>query len=220
VARAVGVNGVLPRMPDNRAMTHLRPLRTAGAGVLVAALALVAAGCGGSPKAAVASLGHDQTTTTAQSAAAPGSGPGGGYSQALAYAQCMRSHGVPDFPDPNAQGGFSIRSGPGSDLNPSSSQFQAADKVCQKLMPNGGQASPAQQARALAQALKFSQCMRAHGITGFPDPQRRNGGISISIKAGSGSNLDPHNPQFQAAQQACQGLLPGGGPQGSRSVTK
>jgi hypothetical protein len=82
------------------------------------------------------------------------------------------------------------------------------------LLPNGGQPTPAQQAQALAQALKFSECMRSHGITGFPDPQSvAGGGIRIAIRAGQGNNLNPTNPQFQAAQKACQKFNPqGGGP--------
>jgi hypothetical protein len=52
--------------------------------------------------------------------------------------------------------------------------------------------------------LGFSKCMRAHGIKDFPDPS--NGGIRL--RAGQGSDLNPDNPQFQAAQKACQGDLP------------
>ena len=106
----------------------------------------------------------------------------GNEAQMLAYAQCMRSHGVANFPDPNGQGVIQ-----GSGINPGSASFQAADKDCRHLLPNGGQPSPAQQAKALAQALKFSQCMRSHGISDFPDPQSQpGGGIRISIHAGPG----------------------------------
>jgi hypothetical protein len=117
----------------------------------------------------------------------------------------MRSHGVANFPDPNAQGVIQ-----GSGINPSSPSFQAANKDCRHLLPNGGQPTPAQQAKALAQALKFSQCMRSHGVRDFPDPQTGGGGIRISLNGGPGSDLSPSNPQFQAAQKACQSLMPGG----------
>jgi hypothetical protein len=135
--------------------------------------------------------------------------PGGNGADALAFAECMRAHGVPNFPDPNAQGGIVAS---GQDVG--SSTFQAATKDCRHLLPNGGQPTPAEQAKALAQALKFSQCMRSHGISAFPDPQSvAGGGIRIAIRAGQGSNLNPTNPQFQAAQKACQSLT-GGGPLG------
>jgi hypothetical protein len=58
-----------------------------------------------------------------------------------------------------------------------------------------GPADPAFQ----EQQLKFARCMQAHGITNFPD----SGGISIN------SGIDPNSAQFQAAQRACQSLLPG-----------
>ena len=122
------------------------------------------------------------------------------------FASCMRTHGEPNFPDPNAQGQLSIDSSSG--IDPSSSQFQSAQRACAKYLPNGGQPpSPAQQAKIQAQALKFSACMRAHGVPRFPDPQFGNGKVSIHI--GSGSGIDPQSPQFQAAQQACASELPG-----------
>ena len=71
---------------------------------------------------------------------------------ALKYAECMRSHGLPDFPDPNGQGEI-ITSGLG-DLNPNSAQFQDAENACRSLVgpfklqfgtgapPGGGSSSP------------------------------------------------------------------------------
>lgn len=49
----------------------------------------------------------------------------------LAYSHCMQQNGVPDFPDPTANG-LQIKVSPGSDLNPSSPVFQAAEKTCAK----------------------------------------------------------------------------------------
>jgi hypothetical protein len=59
------------------------------------------------------------------------------------YAQCMRAHGVPDFPDPSG-GGLSIRVHPGSDLNPQSPTFQNASKACAKStgVPGFGTGTP------------------------------------------------------------------------------
>jgi len=121
----------------------------------------------------------------------------------------MRSHGVPKFPDPKASsGGMQLTIGPGVGIDPKSPQFQAADKACRKLMPGGGKApSPAMQAQALAQMLKFSVCMRAHGLPDFPDPTSSGGGVQLSI--GKSKSLNPSSPVFQAAQKACQSLMPG-----------
>jgi hypothetical protein len=116
----------------------------------------------------------------------------------------MRSHGVPNFPDPSKDGGINIRTGPG--LNPASSQFQAAQRACQKLMPRPKNASPAAQAKAQAAMLKFSACMRAHGLKDFPDPTFSGGMVQLSI--GKKNGLNPRSPIFQAAQKACQSEMP------------
>jgi hypothetical protein len=124
----------------------------------------------------------------------------------VAFAQCMRSHGVPSFPDP-VEGRVTMRGGPNSALNPSSPQFKTASEACKSLAPHPN-VSPAQSAEFQAQALKFSACMRSHGLPNFPDPSFSGGTVQLSIKAASG--IDPGSPQFQSAQKACQSLQPGG----------
>ena len=114
----------------------------------------------------------------------------------------MRKHGVTSFPDPTGQGVITIHSGMG--IDPGSPAFRSARSVCQKLLPNGGQPTPAQIAQRQKQMLAFSSCMRAHGLKDFPDPS--NGGLQI--QSHPGSDLSPDNPTFQKAQQACQGDLP------------
>jgi hypothetical protein len=194
---------------------------------VVAALALIVSGCGGggsSPQ--VANLGSNATTTTgsanggaSSSSAAGGSssspssqaGPSsggqfrlvGGGAHLMQFSACMRSHGMPNFPDPNAQGVIT-----GNGFDPGSPQFQKAQQSCSKYLPNGGTPSPAQQALMRHQALAFSACMRSHGLPNFPDPDFGPGGrVTLRISASSG--FGPRSPQFQSAQMACQGKLPG-----------
>jgi hypothetical protein len=193
----------------------------------IAGLPLLIAGCGGGGGSSVARLGGGAATAKAsQSAASTPGGAGQSFSSggvakaaaglvtqgspaaALKFAACMRSHGVPGFPDPSASGATVIT--PGGSINPQSPQFEAAQTACAKLLRPGGAPSPAQQAQGLASALKFSACMRSHGITGFPDPTSSGGGIQLKLASSSG--IDPSSPIFQAAQTACQKLLPGGGP--------
>ena len=168
---------------------------------LTAAAIAVGAGCSsGSPGPSVASAG----TTPNTRAAATGS-----HASPLAYSQCMRAHGIKDFPDPDSQGRIGIQAGPGSDLGSDKPQFQAAQRACQSLRPPP---PPGQQKTDLQNALKFSQCMRAHGIKDFPDPQQTGQGVGISIHGSPGSDLNPNNPTFTAAQKACQhfiGTAPG-----------
>ena len=120
----------------------------------------------------------------------------------------MRSNGVPNFPDPNASGGF--RLGPG--IDPSSPVFKAAQARCQKLLPAGPGSGPPPSAQALAQMLKVSRCMRRHGISEFPDPvtsvpsdlagigmvSDRDGVILVFPRT-----LDMQSPMFTQAAAAC-----------------
>jgi hypothetical protein len=163
----------------------------------VVAIGLLVAACGGGSNGpGVANVG----TSTTAAKSTPGGSSGKGL---LAFSRCMRAHGVSSFPDPGSSGQISISSANG--INPDSPEFKSAQAACQSLLP-GGRPTAAQNAQRTAQALKFSQCMRAHGVPKFPDPSGGNGRISISIKGGPGSGLDPSSPQFQAAQKACQSI--------------
>jgi hypothetical protein len=77
----------------------------------------------------------------------------------------------------------------------------------------GGEApGPAEKARFLDQALKFSRCMRAHGVQ-MGDPQADGNGIRMT-----GPKFDPDSPAFRRAQTACEAFNPKG--KGARSVSK
>lgn len=186
-----------------------------GAVLLLLVLGVVAAGCGSGAKSpSVASLGGAGTTTSSATGSSPpaggfsnGSG-GGGFRMRVAgkasikYSECMRAHGVKNFPDPNGQGEIQITGGSGVD--PRTPVFQSAQKACQAMLPNGGHPSPAQLAKAKKAALAMSACMRAHGVKNFPDPTFSNGGIQMRL---GGPGLDPNNPTFRRAQAACGGQL-------------
>lgn len=175
-----------------------RPRVTAGTSALVAAAAAAAllAGCGGASSPGVAHASGAATSTAR--AAAPVTGP----RSAVAFAACMRSHGVPAFPDPGSNGRTSL----GSGIDPSSPQFQAAQRICKSLLPSGGSTLSTQAAggslstEKQAQLLRFARCMRAHGVSNFPDPTSQ--GIALS------PSIDPKSPQFEAATQACRKLAP------------
>ena len=95
------------------------------------------------------------------------------FTSFLRFANCMRSHGVPNFTDPGSSGGIHI--GPGSGINPASPAFQSAMATCKKVLPGAGP-RPAQVTESQKlQALKFARCMRAHGVPDFPDPNFGSG---------------------------------------------
>jgi hypothetical protein len=184
-------------------------------------LTVLAAGCGGSSGGTprVADLGTTGTTDPSARGAVSGSGPsasadGGGQpimvgGGGLKFSQCMRAHGVPNFPDPNGQGVTEI--GPNSGIDAQSATFQSAAQACRsELRGTAPQLSPAQQAKARREALAFSACMRKHGIPDFPDPSfGTNGNAGIHLAGNSAGDLNPNNPTFRAALQTCQGLIPG-----------
>jgi hypothetical protein len=63
----------------------------------------------------------------------------------------------------------------------------------------------------MAQFVAYAHCMRSHGRSDFPDPTTSGGEISISRQGGPGSDLNTHNPTYEAAHQACRTLEPGSG---------
>ncbi len=143
-------------------------------------------------------------------AEAAGRRGGGGSSSVLAkfeaYATCMRSHGIPDFPDPTTSPGggvsFQINGGPGSDLNRSNPRFVAAGKACRRLLPGEGQAPAPLSAQRIAAEVSWARCMRSHGLPGFPDPNSQG--------AFDSSKFDESSPAFQAAGSACKSRQPTG----------
>ncbi|HUB73130.1 MAG TPA: hypothetical protein VL979_03715 [Solirubrobacteraceae bacterium] len=189
-----------------------------GAACAAAALILAApiAGCGGgSPGGGVASLrSHTSSTSSTASTGSTAAGPAQGResspgSQAVAYAACMRSHGVTGFPDPvihEGANGASVKMAvPASaGRNP---RFKSAQQACQKLLPNGGApgGQPTVSPQEQAQYLRAAACIRSHGVPNFPDPTFSGGGVHIDHK---GLNLS--SPTLKAAIQACKSVIPEG----------
>jgi hypothetical protein len=119
---------------------------------------------------------------------------------AVGFAQCMRSHGVRNWPDPDSSGIFDKTKVTTQKLEVSNSALQAAQNTCQHLLPA---VSVTQQRLNAAQALQFSQCVRSHGVPNFPDP---DGSGRIPDPATGGINQG--SPQFQAANVACAQYRP------------
>jgi hypothetical protein len=149
--------------------------------IAAAGLAVLAAACGGSSSSHVAQLGS--TTTRTQSTYADA---------ALAFSHCMRSHGVPNFPDPDSQGNF-----PAFHTGVSKETSMAADEGCRHLLPRGGDTgTPQQRLEKLVFGLKVARCVRRHGFPTFPDPS----GSSQASPPG----IDLNSPQFQTAETGCE----------------
>ena len=170
-------------------MRRRRPLIVVS-GVAVAVLSLLAAGCGGGSSPRVASVAS--STTTAATAT---------QNRPIAFPRCMRSNGVPRFPDvgkPTPQ-----------QAGVSETQFAAAVRACRHLLPNGGESQDtANQTRTqLADELSFARCMRSHGLSRFPDPTAR-GGLTVEMVQAQG--IDVHSPAVLRVVQACLPASHGG----------
>jgi hypothetical protein len=166
--------------------------------VALVGLTLGLAGCGGSSSGSA-------STPKAQSSSGGGAVQSGSDTSdpLVKYSACMRANGAPSFPDP-VDGRLQLQVKPGSDLDPNSPTFQAAQKACKSLEPAGVSKGGGGQAQQDAM-LKFVSCMRKNGVPNFPDPQP-DGRMLINPAAG----VDPGSAVFKAAQTTCQKLLPGG----------
>jgi hypothetical protein len=159
-----------------------RPRRAAAlAAVVAAALGLLTAACSSNP------------ATTAASSGPPT------YAQMVAYAECIRTHGDPAWPDPvKGPGGLWVfESSATSGMNAPGAQ--GAANACKKLQPKQTSMPPSVVQTVRAQLLKLATCMRAHGITNFPDPTVGSSVVGINV-----SGLDMNSPQYQTAEQACR----------------
>ena len=173
-----------------------RPPRAAMLAITVGMLLLLVAACGSSSPSSSSSPSTGSSGSTAT---------GSVQSQQLAFAECMRSHGVTDFPDPNPSGGFGDRSQAESNPN-----YQTARGDCHHLLPYGG-VPPSNQGKGGTNnslLLQVAQCMRAHGVPNYPDPSANGAsGTNSNVGALQQAGVDVNSPQFQAASQICNRLV-------------
>jgi hypothetical protein len=195
-------------MPDVRRLHRLPLFLLLTAGLGAVGVACSGSGSGGGSNA-VASLKAAADQKTTDTSAKPGKTDP--EDAALNYARCMRDHGV-DMPDPDTSGGPGIVKFGGPNASSlDMTKFQDADKACHDILGSAApqKPTPAQQQQMQDQALAFSRCMRKHGID-MPDPTfGADGGMTMKIDSGSG--IDPSDPKFTAAQQACGSAFGPGG---------
>jgi hypothetical protein len=148
--------------------------------------------------AGAALLGVLVLVTACASSSSDEPAPAADREQALAFAQCMRENGVPDFPDPDPNGRFSEGEHDADDP-----ALRAAQEACRDLAP-GGEHENLGDPAFVEQMREFSQCMRDNGVPDFPDPDAdgRLRGVA---------HEQQDDPTFRAAMETCRGKLPGGG---------
>lgn len=161
-----------------------------GAAVMLAA---TTAGCGSahSGTSTTSSAAHTTTATPTTTVSA--------RARAVKFAECLRTNGVGDFPDPNASGQF-----PSYGVSVTETVWKRAVAACKSLQPPGtlsAKMTPAEQSAA----LEFARCVRKHGVPDFPDPV--NGQPLIDTNRIPSANRPGGMTILNAATHACGRLL-------------
>jgi hypothetical protein len=158
-------------------------------------IGLAAVGCA----LLLAACGSSSTPHPGGSSSTPHPGGSSGQALGVKFSTCIRDHGVPSFPDPEADaGGIQI---PLSLAQNPSPAFKSAMQACKYLIP-ANTSPPVVSASQKAAAVKLAQCMREHGVPNYPDPTYQDGHLvppSIAVPA-----INPASPAFGAASKTCQ----------------
>ena len=169
--------------------------------IVAVAGALLTAGCGGGGSPGVASVTSSTTTATTTTTTTT-------TNVLVAFSRCMRSNGVPNFPDPQLLVGGNLKLTI-HQLATTTPQVKAAMSACNHLLPNSGSApqETAQQTRTqIAALLAFARCLRSHGFPSFPDPSG-SGQLTHQMLATAG--IDLHQPAVVQAADACTSVTHG-----------
>jgi hypothetical protein len=182
-------------------------MRTLAAVIVFTGLALLAAGCGGGGGSSTGSGGS------------PDAGGATASASAVEYSACVRSDGVPHYPDPGSSG--QLPKTDAGQLGVSSARYEAAQRACRHLLPTGGSLQQQEHqcvqnsdcSRALVQQMlaadrKLAECMRSHGVPNFPDPTNGgSGGPWFNISGVGISDAQSHTRQFIARLNQCGRLV-------------
>jgi hypothetical protein len=186
-------------------MLRSRPPLIIASVVAVVACSLLAAGCGGGNPPAVA------TGSTSTNVAGPSAGTSPQSTGLVGFASCMRSHGVPNFPDPDSSGGVPKQAVVSAFQAVSKPRADAAQTACNHLLPAGGMSGQPVQTltpQDRQDYLKAAACMRRHGFPDFPDPTFPNNSEQINIP----SSINQNSSLFATAATICTKLIPAGLP--------
>jgi hypothetical protein len=178
--------------------------------VVAAAACSLLAGCGGGNALPVAT---GSTATAAGPSAGASRTPATGLE---AFASCMRSHGVPNFPDPTSSGEIPKPAVVSAFEAVSKSQADGAQNACNHLVPSGGLSGQAVQTitpQDQQDYLRAATCMRSHGFPSFPDPTFPTNSVQVNIP----SSINQNSSKFTNAATICTKLIPAGLPGTHRS---
>jgi hypothetical protein len=150
---------------------------------MVGLISAISAGCGSHAPSETATGDNKKAT---------------GQDKAVKFAECIREHGVPHFPDPDAKGEFNF----GVDVSPA--VWKRAVDACKDLQPPGTLSSkrtPKQQSAS----LRFAECIRDDGVKDFPDPV--NGEPLVDTTKIPSANQPGGMTILNAAMKKCGSVL-------------
>jgi hypothetical protein len=193
----------------------LRPL---AALAIVAMVAVISAGCGGTDSSGGTSTavpaGNTGTASNTGTGSSGGNSTASAREKAVKFAECMRTNGVSAFPDPDASGELTIDAvANGSSLDTSTPAFEQAMSACKDLEPpgfTGGEVTPSMRTARLA----FAQCVRDNGVKDFPDPADDQ--PLIDTRRIPSSNTEAGMSALNAATDKCGDLAAQAGVTGGR----
>ncbi len=192
------------RITRQRRRAWSRPARSVVAVIATIALAVLAAACSGGP-------------SSSRTGVPPRAGASSGSGSTVAYSACMRSHGVPNYPDPDSNG--HLAKGGAQQFGVSSSQFESAQRACADLFPNidgsfmdqfhgcveGGVCPQALVQQALTLMRNFAQCLRSHGVPNWPDPTiGPEGAPFFNVSAAGLTHEYTHSAGFDSKVNECE----------------
>jgi hypothetical protein len=176
-------------------------LRLLVALALAGLIGLVSAGCGSNASSETGTASSSGTTSSASSSGTASSRANQKLSardKAVKFAECIRAHGVSDFPDPNEKNQFEY----GVSVTPT--VWKEATTACKDLQPPGtlsGKRTHKQQSAS----LRFAQCVRDNGVKDFPDPV--NGEPLVNTYKIPSSNKPGGMAILNAAMRKCGDVL-------------
>jgi hypothetical protein len=163
-------------------------------------VALIGAGCS-NDSAETGSTGTASSTSTTSNTGTTNSGADKKLTardKAVKFAECIRAHGVRDFPDPNEKNQFEY----GVSVTPA--VWTRATTACKDLQPPGT-LSAKRTTKQQSAALRFAQCVRDNGVKDFPDPV--NGEPLVNTYKIPSSNKPGGMAILNAAMHKCGKVL-------------
>ena len=162
--------------------------------------ALIGAGCGSNAPSESVTAGNsgaaaDVTSTGTATATAKKLTA---REKAVKFAECIRAHGVSDFPDPNAKNDFEYG------VSVSETVWTQAVTACKDLQPPGTLSSK-RTSKQQSATLRLANCVRANGVKDFPDPV--NGEPVVDTNKIPSSNRPGGMTILNAALQKCRGVM-------------